>query len=479
MQNSERQPFDETWKSAFDGAEMAPPNSLWKNIEVELAGNETDLMKRRVVFYQRIAAATVLFALVSGGVAVYNFRGNNELASGTVLAPVAEPANPQASSLSSSTPLSSSSQPQAAADAIGQTPSRPFGEPSIDQATAPAIRRGSRNDNSAVRTGSGNPVIASVPAAAVSAQDGKPAAELPPLDVIAEGRVVAGNERQDEVEEVVSPTEEKPVVELLSADQINAMAEAKEKEDKAKDEMHRSPWLGVNGAAGSYSPSASMSIGQADAMAAPGAASFNSYAAAQGIPQSYSHEVGAAYSAGISGGLKLTRRWVVQSGINYISQQVDYTTNFVGINSSNKATAMSAEFLDNSSLDVAVTTPYEASSTTQILSVPMQAGFMIVDRKVGWQLNTGVSTDFFLRNTLADKSGSREKISEGGGEQSPYRSVNWSGLLNTELSYRIGEHYRLAIVPGMRYAFQPMLKNQSGGAPLVLDVGFRFNYLFN
>src|SRR5205085_3808504 len=74
MQNSERQPFDESWRSAFDGANMAPSDKLWNSIEADLAGNETTIMKKRVVFYQRLAAATVFFALLSGAYAVYNYK---------------------------------------------------------------------------------------------------------------------------------------------------------------------------------------------------------------------------------------------------------------------------------------------------------------------------------------------------------------------------------------------------------------------
>jgi hypothetical protein len=115
----------------------------------------------------------------------------------------------------------------------------------------------------------------------------------------------------------------------------------------------------------------------------------------------------------------------------------------------------------------------------EIVSVPVQAGYMIIDRKLGWPLNAGVSPDFFIRNILTDESGQREKFTQSAGDESPYRSVNWSGLLNTELSYRIGTHYRISLVPGVRYSFNSILKEPSNsGRPVIMDVGFRFRYLF-
>jgi hypothetical protein len=116
----------------------------------------------------------------------------------------------------------------------------------------------------------------------------------------------------------------------------------------------------------------------------------------------------------------------------------------------------------------------------EIVSIPVQAGYMIVDRRLGWQINAGVSSDFFLKNILEDKSGQRERFTQSAGSESPYRSVNWSGLMNTEVSYRIGNHYRLSLVPGVRYSFNSILKDPTdNGRPIVLDVGFRFKYLFD
>ncbi|MEJ0032063.1 MAG: hypothetical protein WDO15_17565 [Bacteroidota bacterium] len=71
MQNTERQKFEENWKDAFDGAEATPPDGVWNSIELDLAGHESVVMKKKVVFYQRLAAAMVVFALLAGTYAFY------------------------------------------------------------------------------------------------------------------------------------------------------------------------------------------------------------------------------------------------------------------------------------------------------------------------------------------------------------------------------------------------------------------------
>ena len=96
------------------------------------------------------------------------------------------------------------------------------------------------------------------------------------------------------------------------------------------------------------------------------------------------------------------------------------------------------------------------------------------------QLNAGVAADLFYRNTIADQSGQINSYSQNAGDNSVYRTVNWTGLLGTELSYKMNNHYRIAIVPGVRYSFDSVLKSSTGSAinPLIWDVGFRFKYIF-
>ncbi|MEQ9413892.1 MAG: hypothetical protein RIF39_08675, partial [Cyclobacteriaceae bacterium] len=104
----------------------------------------------------------------------------------------------------------------------------------------------------------------------------------------------------------------------------------------------------------------------------------------------------------------------------------------------------------------------------------------LVDRKIGLQLNAGVSTDFFLNNTLKDDSGLTESYTQSAGDGSPYRSVNWSGLMGLELSHQLADRYQVALVPGIRYALSSVLKDDARVSynPLVLDVGLRLKYIF-
>jgi len=126
------------------------------------------------------------------------------------------------------------------------------------------------------------------------------------------------------------------------------------------------------------------------------------------------------------------------------------------------------------------TAPYRVNNDSRFVSVPVQAGYLLVNKRTAVQLNAGVSTDLFLQNTNGS-AGNLGMTTERLGDNTTYRSVNFSGLIGTELSYKIAPRYRLALSPGMRYAFNSIFKSSTGvqAMPLTFDVGLRFRYIFH
>jgi len=65
--------FEKNWKEVFEGTELSPSDAVWVNINRDLAAAEGETMKKRIVLYQRIAAASVLFALLIGSLGIYQW----------------------------------------------------------------------------------------------------------------------------------------------------------------------------------------------------------------------------------------------------------------------------------------------------------------------------------------------------------------------------------------------------------------------
>jgi hypothetical protein len=232
-------------------------------------------------------------------------------------------------------------------------------------------------------------------------------------------------------------------------------------------------WASLGASTGTYNPNA----GSLSSVAEANADASSPKAAVYSQPSSG----GTAFSFGMSAGKKIAERWVLQTGFNYFNQSLNYTSNVASLSPSNRASAYSSQFdAGLSSGYFALTSPYTVNNSIELFSVPIQAGYMVVNRKVGVQVNTGISTDFFVRSTLVDESGQFDKFTQSAGDDSPIRPINWSGLFSTEMSYRIGDHYGVAVVPGMRYSFAPLSKPGEGsiGNVLIWDIGFRLRYHF-
>lgn len=460
----ERQRFEEEWRSALEGAEAAPRDHIWSNIEKDLAG---DSMKRSVVFYQRLAAGLLILSASLGALVWRGYQKEEKLAVKT-------------ESVSSEKNANEAQQP--APKTATQKPNS-LASTALEKNTT--VRRGN-NQEPAQRASVG---LAANTSAGFTADTTSALAVDQPQStegiLIPDNALIADNAHQlpsDSTSKVVAVNQmtEEEALKVLQ-EYVNPAEEPKE----AKKALREALWLGMGGATGSYNPNITSGAGdsyRSSQLVGAGASDLTG--------RTNRHEIGNAYSMGLSVGTRLSSRWIVQSGINYVNQRIDYTSNVVAFTQSNQSKMVIPEYYNatanigglNSSdpatefASVTTTDTYTINNALELISIPMQAGFMIIDRRIGWQVNSGISSDIFVRNTMVDESGRVERFQQNAGKDSPYRSVNWTGLLSTELSYQLGTHYRLALVPGMRYYITSILKDQTS-IPLILDLGFRFKYI--
>lgn len=461
----ERQRFEEEWRNAMEGAEAAPGDHIWSNIERDLAG---DAMKKRVVFYQRLAAGLLILSASLGVLVWKGYQQEETLATQTEKIPAEEKASQKSATQTAPTEnpellASAKLETQRAEPPVTNRIRKSVHKQGISMAATGMVNISAQDNATDL---SGNP---SITQEIENAHNSIVAASALPAPSDSTSVVVGENTMSEEealkvLKEYINPTDEP-------------------KEEKAA--LRESLWVGMGGATGSYNPNAN----------AGGADSYrSSQLVGAGVSnlsgQTNRHEIGNAYSMGLSVGTKVSPRWIVQSGINYVNQRIDYTSNVLAFTQSNQTKMVIPEYFtgsanaagyaandpNNEFASVTTTDTYTINSALELISIPVQAGFMIIDRKIGWQLNSGISSDIFVRNTVVDESGRVERFQQSAGKDSPYRSVNWTGLMSTEVSYQLGAHYRLALVPGVRYYITSILKNQTS-TPLILDLGFRFKYI--
>jgi hypothetical protein len=550
MNDLENKKFEKGWKKAFEDAEASPSENVWTNIDLELTQADSGSMKKRMVFYQRLAAASVIFALALGGMGVWyvNKVDGNKIVSAQG---VGKKNDVEKGGLENSVEL-----PQKAIaenNIVGVAKEDDVKNTLVDDvkehvnSTIAQSNKVKNNRNDSDKVGKNeltkiNDAIVIANAnkskektertdnsdGLVSKNElGNVATKISDIAAVANSnKSKVGTERNDNKDELASKnyfgnneggitktndattatsvansnknkehnqrdvflasatwpqvepklTREMEVEKMMRyAKAANAKVDVKKKKDEDKDDKENW-WAGIGGSAGSYNSQGGgvTTVAQANALI------FNSNAPnLTSSAKSNRAASGSSYSYGMTFGKKIASRWVLLSGVNYLNQSIAYNSNIAVVDASNQQKAFVADY-SNQPLSIASTTPYEINSVNEFISIPLQGGFLFIDRKVGLQLNAGVASDIFYKNTLIDQSGRLPNYSESAGTNSSYQTFNWSGLVGTELSYKMAKHYRVSLVPGLRYSFNSVLKSNAGSSlnPMVWDVGFRFRYIF-
>jgi hypothetical protein len=495
----ERRTFEESLKDVFKDAEATPSDKVWTNVELELEKETGSSMRRRLVFYQMLAAAAVTLALLSSGVAYYIISTKNQTIEQLVAASQVNPsnnngeANGQASGPASAQVVPEDAQSTAALRHLPGSKTN---------------KRASKNQRSAggaSDTDHNSPGIAfeSIPSATDQGGNNKRLPVATEASTSSETQTDAGSAyltstnlnretawSHRSLSAFFTATIHQPTLQRPEADPVAMMmsklAEEEMKlssnEEKKDDVSKEKTWTALGFAAGGFSAvnHNASPVQQMGFASSNNASVANKQAKANGV----------AYSMGVSFGTKVARRWVVHGGVNYLTQSSNYVaTNVIAGPNYQTLQAESINALGKlpeladaayASERLAPTVPYSVNNSLKFFSVPMQAGYLLVNRKFGVQLNAGISTDLFLQNTITPEGGSLDKTTQSSGSDSPYRTVNFSGLMGTEFSYRLGQRYRVALNPALRYPLNSVYKSDVGidSTPLTFDIGLRFRYIF-
>jgi hypothetical protein len=478
MQNMEKRKNEGEWRKAFDEAEINPSDNVWVNIELDLEKAKGTQLKKRLIFYQLLAAASLMFS-IGVGVSVYMLQDTMSSSQ----SPIATQRSTPNVTEKEVTPLTTS--PENTSDSA-------LPEGKTQEASHPHVLKNIQK-SSALAYGSsadkGHPVASAhsfdggiLPGAlADSGEDTN--------SMLAEGKMkLPALVIKEEIKLKLESTEKEAVVDPVL--QMMARLEQREKEVGENKEEEKTKyvseklWTSVGFAAGSFnSVNAGVASPQPNSTLAMNKPDADEEAKASGI----------TYSLGVNLGTRISDRWVLQGGVNYLTQSSDYTArSAVAVRSENFTSfrPQSIKELDNlnttdgdpaSPESIVSTSPYNVNNNLRYLSIPLQAGYLLVNRTFGLQLNAGLSTDVFLQNVVTAEGQNLDKTTQRLGEDSPYRSVNLSGLMGTEISYRFGQHYRIALNPGIRYPLNSIYRSAVDvkASPLTFDVGLRFRYIFH
>ncbi|MBL7840324.1 MAG: outer membrane beta-barrel protein [Cyclobacteriaceae bacterium] len=429
MENSR---FEDSFKDAFSGAEVTPTEAVWTNIELSLEKASGGKMKRNLLLFQFLAAASVAFACGVG--ALYYINGQ----SGKV-----ESSGQQASVKK---------------------------DISVPQSTQPVITESLENQE----RNDSKETVELAPLQKTVNQQKQNAVSYPKEELVAENNDSQNQSAFIERSIARKPLSaytrvSKPELTLAKRDEpatadpgMVLLAKLKDEEERYRKEDEKKSrenvWASVGLGAGSYRPNREVISSD----------------------KTSSSKSGASYTAGINVGGRITRRLIVQGGVSYLSQSADFVSTSASQGAASLNEFVRPSFSNEGNVSGTPVSSYNVNSSLQFVSVPVQAGYVIIDRTFSIQVNGGVATDLFISNTLVPDNNQLQKVTQAAGKDSPYRTVTFSGLLGTEFSYRIADQYRISVNPGLRYSLNSIYKDEIAAriTPMTFDVSLRFRYIF-
>ena len=587
MDKQNRSGFEEQWLNAFEDAEVDVPDHVWDKIELDLVNTKNGEIKRRLFWYQMVAAASIIFALTVGGVYTYNSynlkhdgdglnssetiadngfnsdkedssdlanRLSNKLPSdneynGDESIPNTEverqiksdniasnEAKNNASNVSSDESLKDSSK-NVSADALTQvavndnsvneTPTKGRRD-NADQSNTFSKLNGTDSDNHIALNQKVNNGELNQASKTQSNDHGK-IDEVMNLDENNAELVAGGSENSsdnqlvnngfdgdrsgaqsinsDNTSVATNYASNEKVSRELSSESLSELNKKFEylevdtamldremkmvpwyayvpvKQSKEKTSGGDDMWADIGVSAGRFNPN--MGSGNNQALANM---NFEGNGLAIKRSPNFSEEaVGQSMNVGVNLGKRVSKKWIVQGGLSYLQQQATSVSDVVATNNTVAQTnkkVTSYNSIDNEStsdaLTIEFTKPYEVVNTYELVSVPLQAGYILLDKKFNVTLLSGIANNILIKNTYDGSDGDIEDVTVDAGDDSPYKTYQISGLLGSEFSYELNNHYTISLLPQLRQALTSVTKNETDyeSRPTVLEIGFRFKYIF-
>ena len=446
--DSYRGAFEMEWQKAFEGAEIAPSGNVWTQVESSLVSGDNQNLKRGLFFFKLLAAASVAFAITIGFLGYYDVIGPQPQI--TEQTPVASEPDEE-----ESTAEESATEQIADESASDQITEEPAGEetPSLtdDESTNPVTSPSKDSGQLAVTT---------VPE------------EQESIGTLDEESVFTENRMQlTSLDRKALEFESLPMVEPEFPYFQPTQKFLFELEEDDPDAL----WAGLDMGAGNFG---GISLGAAGDENAVMDEAF--LGGGSGDPTSLQafedEERGTTFQLGFGVGKRLSKRFIASTGLYYGYQNSTVRTNrFVDMNSG-PVPVYRNDALE-ASPDLSFTQIYQLNNSVEYLSIPVQAGYVVVDRKISWIISTGVGTDMVIGNTLSDEQGVYQRQSLSPGNDSPYRRFYYNALLSSELMFKIGRHYGFSVVPHYRRSLHSDA-TFNFNMPSSWGMGFRFQYIF-
>ncbi len=495
-----RSALEDQWRDAFEDAEMAPSEGLWKNIDSQLTQQERGKYRRGFIFYRSLAAACIVCLLVLGYYIVQDSLQHSDSAIGQqtkTTSPAEKKSAPKAlrgkdrlSNQKTGEPAEQLPNKTIPKDQTRQLPAFPE-DKTNDQQASPALATPSKKPDA--KTGSGSKTANTAtnannnPLRVFNA--GSETSELPsfitddtPGFLAALGPANSEPTRPDWTE---------------GMDKLYRVPQPFMEEEEDVSQQQGKLFAGVNLATNYFDPNFSWGGGSAFAANAdviPEAISADRLLT-QSTAESYStQDVSSglqnrpqlSISYGVDVGMMLTRRLSLESGIDYGQMNSNTSTTLVAedFNQNQRIPLLvsNAQNVQNSGTRTRFTGREQPlTSTFEIISVPLKIGYNLQFNKLNFNLSSGIAANFFLNNRLSDESGQLSTVNlSANSASSPYRLLYYSAVVSSGLNYLLTQNYAISVAPNYNFALSDLTESgyNFSSQPNNFSIDFGIRYIF-
>ncbi|MEO9964723.1 MAG: hypothetical protein ABJF11_02975 [Reichenbachiella sp.] len=440
--------FEEQWHQALGHAEVTPPQQVWVAIDGQLANDQARDYKRLLIFYKWVAAACILLFVL--GTVLFWQNGNSSLDSEIADAEIKSNSN-------SSNSNETIAQKSTGVIALDEDDNREEASLSLESDAKPT-----QVNNS----------IAAVPNP--SSRGSVVVVESIPLKM-EEMTIVSLHPKSASIPSTLEP---------WKATHLYGVARTWE---EVEQDMASSPlWAGVSFSAGSFDPGYGESSGN-DLILSDQIGFTSESAVPQQRTQSRpTYSAGQSVAGGLNVGKKITRRVVLSSGLHYSAFSTGSASSQLVSDELDNLYALTAETSDNN-LESALSAgelSYEGelvqlTNEFQYLTIPLKAGYVLLDRKINITLNTGLAGNFRVDSRLVAE-GEPGGLNNDFSTADSYERVYFNFLTSVEFGYLFKEHYQFLLEPNYNQALNDFTSssnpNQAKPRNLGLSIGFRYNF---
>lgn len=514
--------WDQAWASAFEDASLKPSERVWESIDGALANQEICKYKKRAFFYKYMAAAcfllaccSIAFVLLQGSFQEQSLAEeansasdmvtqNKEAAPLTQLAETAETAEkaPENSAVEAE---NSASENYTAGEKRAEQPS---GSNKNQQAENAGIANKNTEDSQAVygqsyasldHSASSNKGNQQPKATHNSRQQ---AAVLPSSDGENDGEKPTSS--QPVLSEFGSAVE-KGLADLKGLKKVKGMAFIEEQSNNSVTANVHKVWMptemfkkfkqedsprylvGANIASNFFNPnfqSSGLENSTAQPVAGKPTKGVQDFAART---NNWSENPETQNQPSINASLQaagwIGKKWVLQGGVQY----GNYSSSTEAGSYLDAGTAQtyplhyanfSADKVQRGRVGSRMTAPVSAINTFEFISVPVRIGYLVLDKKIGLLVSPGISSEFFLKNTLSDENKQLSSYTVYGGEDAPFNRVHFRATMGAQVFYKLSEHYMITLEPNYQHAITDFNKEgtmfNSRPSNMGLSAGFRY-----